>query len=97
MKEKTPKTEASISCTVSQGMFSSERGVFVELPDGRKVTAFVDKRDVIVDHDPAVGEEVRGRVKVAVVEEKKDSVIVDLPQPTITSGPRLRVPKVLLD
>lgn len=97
MKEKTPKTEASISCTVPQGMFSSERGVFVELLAGRKVTAFVDKRDVIVDRDPAVGEEVRGRVKVAVIEEKKDSVIVDLPQPTITSGPRLRVLKVLLD
>jgi putative intracellular protease/amidase len=97
MKEKTPRTEASISCTVSQGLFSSERGVFVELPDGRKVTAFVDKRDVIIDRDPARGEKVRGRVKVAVVEEKKDFVIVDLPQPTITGGPRLRVPKVFLD
>ncbi|MGE0826083.1 MAG: hypothetical protein AB7G75_01300 [Candidatus Binatia bacterium] len=97
MKERTPKIEASISCTVSQGMFSGERGVLVELPDGRKVTAFVDKHDVIVDRDPARGEEVRGRVKVAVVAENKDSVIVDLPQPTITGGPRLRVPKVFLD
>lgn len=97
MKGKPTKTETSIRCKVSQGMFSSERGVLVELPDGRKMTAFVDKCDVLVDRDPVAGEEVRGRVKVAVIEEKKDSVIVDLPQPTITGGPRVRVPKVLLD
>lgn len=77
-------------------MFSSERGVLVELPDGRKVTALVDKRHVIVDKDPQPGGEVEGRVKVFIVEQKRDSVIVDLPQPGLTEGPRLKVPKTFL-
>jgi hypothetical protein len=94
MKE---KKEPSITCKVSRGVFSNERVVLVELPEGRAVTAFVDKRDVIVDRDPAVGEEVGGRLKVEVVETKNDSVLVELPQPSITGGPRVRVPKTLLD
>jgi hypothetical protein len=77
-------------------MFSNERGVLVELPDGRTLTAFVDKRDVIVEREPVGEEEIRGRVKVQVIEEKNDSVLIDLPRPTITGGPRLRVPKKLL-
>jgi hypothetical protein len=96
MRKKNPMTEATISCKVSLGMFSNERGVLVELPDGRKISALVDKRHVIVDEDPKPGAEVEGRVKVSVVEPKKDSIIVDLPQPGLTEGPRLKVPKTFL-
>jgi hypothetical protein len=88
---------ALLRCKVSQGMFSTERGVLVELPDGRRVSTLVDKSSVLVSRDPQTGEEVDGRVKVSVLETKKDSALVDLPQPGLTEGPRLRVPKALIE
>lgn len=96
MRNKNSRTEATVSCKVSLGMFSTERGVIVELPDGRKVSAIVDRRHVIVDKDPQPGSEVEGRVKVFIVEPRKDSIIVDLPQPGLAKGPRLEVPKTFL-
>ncbi len=86
--------EPTIRCTASLGMFTSEREIRVDLADGRKVSALVDKRDVIVEQDPPPGGEVNGRVKVAVVAAAgKNAVIVDLPQGGLTEGPRVTVPK----
>jgi hypothetical protein len=34
---------------------------------------------------------------VSVLETKKDSALVDLPQPGLAEGPRLRVPKELIE
>lgn len=96
MRKRNSEMETTISCKVSPGMFSNERGVTVELPDGRRVSAFVDKRHVSVREEPKPGREVEGRVRVTVIEVKKDSAIVDLPQPGLTEGPRLKVPKELL-
>lgn len=91
-----PTEVTTLSCLVSPGMFSTERAVSVELPDGRKISAFVDKRDVLPHRDLKPGQEVQGYVKVSVVEVGKDSAIVDLPQPGLTEGPRLKVPKTIL-
>jgi len=88
--------EALIKCKVSLGMFSSEREVIVELPDGRMVAALVDKRHVEVAQDPAPGEKVEGRLKVFVVETRKESAIIDLPQPTIVEGLRFEIPRSFL-
>jgi len=88
--------EATIDCKIFLGMFSSERGVVVELPDGRKVMAVVDKRYVFPDREPKPGTEVDGRVKVFIVESKKDTAIVDLPQAGLTQGPRLEIPRTFL-
>lgn len=96
MNKKKAPPELTIGCKVSVGMFSNERGVRVDLPDGRRVSAFVDKRHVIVNRDPKPGKEVDGRIKVSVVEIKRDSAIVDLPEPAFDTGPRLRVPKTFL-
>ena len=86
----------AIRCTVSRGMFEDERAVHVELSDGRTVSAFVDKEDVLVEEEPSAVSEVTGRVRVVVVKENDKSVILDLPQPTITNGPRVEVNKELL-
>ena len=91
MSKKILEMEATLRCKVSPGMFSSERGVIIELQDGRKVAAFIDKRHVRVDQEPQSGREVDGYVKVSIVEIGKDFVIVDLPQPGLTDGPRLKV------
>jgi hypothetical protein len=88
--------ETTLKCKVSQGMFSSEWGVLVELPGGRKVSAFVDRHSVLVDREPSPGEEVEGHLKVYMVKSEKDSALVDLPQPAIAEGTRIRVPKELL-
>jgi hypothetical protein len=97
MKKKSPLKEPTISCKVALGMFPSEREVIVELADGRQMSALADKRDVIVEKDPALGSEVPGRVKVSIVEPAgKDAVIVDLPQPGLTEGPRVKVAKASL-
>jgi hypothetical protein len=84
---------ATLPCTVSGGMFKSERIVAVELPDGSEITAFVDRHQVIPDREVEPNEEYEGEVRVAVVQMKKDSAIIDLPQAGLTQGPRLEVPK----
>ena len=89
--------KALISCKVSLGMFSSEREVVIELPDGRRIAALVDKRHVEVERDPEPDEEVEGRLRVMVVETHKDSAVIDLPQPTMTEGTRFEVPRSFLE
>jgi len=86
----------TMRCTVSRGMFKDERAVHVKLTDGRNVSAFVDKDDVSVEEEPTAASEVMGRVRVVVVKENDKSVILDLPQSTITNGPRVEVNKELL-
>ena len=83
--------QPTVDCEVTPGMFSNERGVTVKTLDGRQVFALVHRRHVIIDQEPASGSEVPGRVKVALVSVGKDSALVDLPQPTITQGPRVKV------
>jgi len=90
------KAETTLSCMVSLGMFSTERGVVVALPGGRTVSALVDRRSVLVDQEPTPGSEVPGRVRVFVVSSENDSVVLELPQAGFTQGPRLKVPKTLL-
>ena len=97
MKKKVFKGEPTISCSVSPGMFSTERAISIDLPDGRTVSAFVDRHDVIPDRELGPGEEYRGHVKVALVEVTNNSAIVDLPQPGLTEGPRLMVPKDVIE
>jgi hypothetical protein len=88
---------ATIPCKVSLGMFSTERGVRIELPDGRKIAALVDKHHVVVKEEPQSNTEVDGRLAVFVVEYLDDSVLVDLPQPSMTEGTRLRIPRSMLE
>ncbi len=96
-QSKLEGVEVFLSCSVSTGMFSTERAISVELANGRTVTAFVDKSDVRVDHDPQPGQVVLGRVRVFLVEKKDSSAVIDLPQSTISNGPRIEVSKPLLE
>lgn len=93
---RTGSIQVFLHCKVSLGMFSSERGISVVLPSGQKIVAFVDKRDVNVGRDPRPGEEIDGLVKVSVVTESRQSIVVDLPQPAISQGPRIEVPPRML-
>lgn len=95
MSTQTQRGGYALKCKVSRGLFSDERGVAVALP-GQPVVAFVDRRDVIVPRDPGPEEEIDGWVKVDVVSLEADSALVDLPQPAVSQGTRLRVPRTML-
>jgi hypothetical protein len=95
-----PKTiqeeRVRIKCKVSLGLFTNERGVRIELPDGRAVSALVDKSQVEEERMPKSGEEVDGFVWASVVKESDDRYVIDLPQPTLTGGTRVLVPKSIV-
>lgn len=82
-----------IICHVYPGMFSAEWGVDIKLHDNSVISALVDKKDVFVEKDPQPGSNVKGTLKVYIVQRSKESVVFDLPQPALASGPRLEVPK----
>ena len=77
-------------------MFKSERMVSVELPGGHEVTALVDRHQVIPDRELSPNDEYKGQLKVTVVEVKNKSAVIDLPQPGLTQGTRLVVPKNII-
>jgi len=70
--------------------------VSVELPGGQEITTLVDRHQVIPDRDVSPREEYKGQVKVTVVQVKNNSAIIDLPQPGLTQGARLVVPKKII-
>ncbi|MGD9892478.1 MAG: hypothetical protein AB7R89_27135 [Dehalococcoidia bacterium] len=85
-----------IRCKVSPGMFKHERGVQIEIPGQQALSLLVDRSQVRIEREPAHGEEVDGWLEVTVIGVSNGRVIVDLPQPTFTTGTRVAVPRVLL-
>jgi hypothetical protein len=90
------KEITTVDCSISAGMFKSERMISVELPGGREITTLVDRHQVIPDREVSPSEEYKGQVKVTVLEVKNNSALIDLPQPGITQGTRLMVPKEII-
>lgn len=87
----------TIPCKVSKGMFSDEWLIEVKFPRRRKETFSVYKSKVYMGKEPSDHTKtVDGEVEVVIVEEKGKMVLVDLPSPGTTSGPRFKVPKGFL-
>lgn len=86
----------AIPCTVSTGMFRNERGVVIRIANGQAVTAIVDATDVSVTKAITRDSSAPGKVRAFIVEERKDTVVVDLPQPTLMGGPRLEVARSII-
>jgi hypothetical protein len=91
------KEITTVNCSISAGMFKSERMVSVELPGGHEITALVDRHQVIPDREVSPNEEYKGEVKVTVIQVKNKSAIIDLPQPSLTQGTRLVVPTDIIN
>ncbi|MGH7781861.1 MAG: hypothetical protein ACREQR_18750 [Candidatus Binataceae bacterium] len=89
---------ATIPCTVLPGMFSTERQVLIELPNGQEIDALVDSRSVKVEEEPTAGESVRGFVSVSLVhfDPQTRQALVDLPQGSFTRGPRIQIPSTMV-
>jgi hypothetical protein len=97
MKSQPKQKEiTTVTCSISAGMFKSERMVSVQLPGGHDVTALVDRHQVIPDREVSPNEEYKGQVKVAVLQVKNKSAVIDLPQPGLTQGTRLVVPRDII-
>jgi hypothetical protein len=92
------KNGASIPCRVLPGMFSTERQVVVDLPNGQEIDALVDHRSVVVKEEPQTGKPVNGRVSVSVVHYDKNTkqALVDLPQGSFAKGPRILIPSTMV-
>jgi hypothetical protein len=91
------KEITTVSCSISAGMFKSERVVSVELPGGHAITTLVDRHQVIPDREVSPTDEYKGQVKVTVVQVKNNSAIIDLPQPGLAQGTRVIVPKKIIN
>mgnify|MGYP001091052303 CR=1 FL=1 len=75
---------AKIQCTlVTKGLHKDEYSVQF-IGDGESFTAFVPSAYVDVANK---------RIMVSVVAEFDDNYLIDLPVDTLTSGPRIRLPK----
>ncbi|MGH7931950.1 MAG: hypothetical protein ACREQN_02160 [Candidatus Binataceae bacterium] len=104
MKKKTgseAKSKAkmiAIPCLVSPGMFSTERQVVIKLPDGQEIDALVDHRSVVVKQKLQTGKPVSGFVNVSLVHYDKQTkqALIDLPQGSFITGPRIRVPSKMV-
>lgn len=96
MAKKKIVTEIRIKCKVARGMFSSEWAVTIELGGGRRVAALVDRSLVKVAREPAAGEQVPGELQVFLVQEKENTLLLELPTPSLSSGSRMEAPRSLL-
>jgi hypothetical protein len=95
-KAQKPKDgEYYVVCKIRLGSIERERGVIIEMPEGN-ITTIVDELDVLPHSKPEPGVILNGKLKVFVVDQKGDRVIVDLPRETFSSGPRIAVPKELV-
>jgi len=77
-----------VTCTVSEGVFSSE--FHINIKDS---SYYVDRVNVQVSQLPHNGDEVEGKVIAYLVEEKGDQALIELPGEPVAGGLRTWVSK----
>lgn len=83
--------DPTIPCKIERGVFSFERGIWVELDGGRRVAVpFVDRSNLLLETEPVGDESVDGRTRIRLVDVNKDTVLFDLPAESI-QGQRFQV------
>lgn len=90
-----PAERIYIPCQISLGLFEDERIVQFEV-EGRQYRTIVDSEDVHELKTPREGEWVDGLLQVYTIKKNGETVIVNLPRETTSSGRRISVPKQLL-
>jgi hypothetical protein len=88
--------KVDVRCKVFPGLFSDEREVMLELSDGQTVSVPISGHCVTTDQDLGENDGVDGLVRLVVIEKNDDYVIIELPQPPVARGPRLKVPSRLV-
>jgi len=83
--------QAWLICTISLGQFSDELAVYGKAHDGTGFSLFVPQDDVECDTLSTEGDEVKGRLKVTVLKESGNLVLVKLPASTLENGTSITV------
>ena len=83
-----------LRCTIGPGVFRHERQIKIDV-EGQIYRAIVDAGDVVESTENGQVLSV-GLVRVTVVSESNDTVLVDLPRETFSAGIRIFVPPELL-
>jgi hypothetical protein len=81
-----------VRCRVSLGFFETE--LYIVVNDS---SAFVDRKNVRVQHLPGKDSEVEGLVLVSVISEEGDKALVELPGQPVVGGLRTWVPRANLE
>jgi hypothetical protein len=82
---------ADLRCKVYPGMFSSEFAVVVEAFNGRAFSLFAPREKVRVDQEPTLDEPADGWLKVQLLKQEGNLILVWLPDTTLESGQYLSV------
>jgi hypothetical protein len=83
--------QAELRCQVYPGQFSSEFTVVVEEFQGRRYSLFASRDEVRVGQDPTQDAPAEGWLRVQVIGDEGNNVLVQLPHSTIENGPYLAV------
>ena len=86
---------ALLHCWVSEGFFPNELGVRIGL-GGESLISFVPASAVIVEGQVTPGSVIEGDLRVAVIGELNDQVMIGLPMETLSTGSRIMVNRSLL-
>jgi hypothetical protein len=84
-------TIAELRCQLYPGQFSSEFAVVVESFNGRAFSLFASREDVKCEREPSQDEPTTGWLKVKILEQEGNNILVQLPQSTIENGSYLAV------
>jgi hypothetical protein len=76
-----------VTCRVSPGFFENEFYVVVD-----DSSAFVDRKNVLVEDIPSTSTEVEGKVLAYAIEQQGDRTLVELPGEAVVGGLRTWVP-----
>lgn len=81
---------AFLRVRLEPGMFDNEFTIILST-EGREVSSVVSKENVTIESEPTEQKQGRGLLRVRVVRSTEGVSLVDLPRPSFTSQPRLRV------
>ena len=80
-----------LRCRLFPGQFSSEFAVVVETFNGRSLSLFASRDEVMFDQEPTQDIPTDGWLSVQVLERRGNNVLVRLPQSTVENGQYLAV------
>lgn len=85
--------EKLLLCKVSPGQFSNEYAVEGTLSNGSGFSMFTHADSLTLNEKPTRDKPVEGWMKIDILEEKGDIVLVSLPQTTLENGRFITVKK----
>ena len=86
----TDSTYRFLRVQLEPGMFDNEFTIILST-EGREISSVVPKENVKIELEPTQQKQGRGLLRVRVVGSTEGRLLVDLPRPSFTSQPRLKV------